>query len=155
MARPRKMAAWEVEALEIGLDPTVVKAKVVKLRGRKAKKFGKTVAEMEAIYGWDLEDMAASLVYAIRHLRCRGPRCKRVHFRDLALELITCDILDPADPPLWCVNVGWACSPDNKGDGKRSLAWRMEQMVKHRTLEFESTTAGLTPTWTDQKLPGF
>ena len=137
MARPRKLSAWEFEALELGLDPASIKRKVTQLRYRKARKFGVSVAYMEAVYGWDLEDMAASLVQAIRHGRCRGPRCKGRHFKDFDLELITCDILDPEKLPMWCVNVGWACSQDNKGDGARPLAWRIERMVQERTLAMQ------------------
>lgn len=137
MARPRKLSDWEFESLELGIDPTRIKRKVTQLRYRKSKKFMVTAAYMEAVYGWDLDDMAASLVQAIRHGRCRGPRCGRRHFKDFDLELITCDILDPEKLPMWCVNVGWACSPDNKGDGARPLAWRIERMVQERTLAMQ------------------
>lgn len=137
MARPRKLAAWEFEALEVGLDPSEVKRKVTQLRYRKARKFGVTVAYMEAVYGWDLDDMAASLIQAVRHLRCRGPRCNRRAFKEFPLELITCDILNPSSQPLWCVNVGWACSQDNKGDGAKPLEWRIERMVHERTLAMQ------------------
>lgn len=138
MARPRKLAAWEFEALELGLDPLEIRKKVRQLRSRKAAKFGVTTAYMEAVFGWDLDDMAASLVQEVRHGRCRGPRCKRRPFKELPLELITCDIIDPDKKPLWCLNVRWACSPDNKGDGARPLGWRIERLVQERTLAMQA-----------------
>lgn len=138
MARPRKLAAWEVEALALDLDPSLIRRKVTKLRASKAAKFKVSIAEMQAVYGWDLDDMASDLVSKIQHGRCRGPRCHRISFKELPLELITCDILNPADPPLWCVNVGWACSKDNKGDGARPLAQRMSELIRLRTLDLEA-----------------
>ena len=153
MARPRKLAAWEVEALALDLEPSLIRRKVTRLRASKAAKFGVTIAMMEAVYGWDLDDMAADLVSKIHHGRCRGPRCNRVHFKDLQLELITCDILNPADPPLWCVNVAWACSKDNKGDGARPLAKRMQDLVRIRTLALEAAVIP-DPEQGQQRLPG-
>lgn len=149
--RPKALAAWAAEALEVGLDPEVIRRKCRRLRNHKAGKFGVTTSYMEAVYGWEIDVMAASLVHAVKHLRCRGPRCNRVAFANLPLELVTCDILNPDDLPLWCVNVGWACSPDNKGDGARSLSWRISQLAKHRQERFEAeadtSTAGVPAGW--------
>lgn len=159
MARPRKLSDWEVEALALGLEPHLVRRKVTKLRASKAKKFNVSIAEMEAVYGWDLDDMASDLVSKIKHGRCRGPRCHRQPFRELPLELITCDILNPADPPLWCVNVGWACSKDNKGDGARPLLVRMNELIRQRTLDLEAMSGHLDVEELHrngtQQLPGF
>ena len=154
MGRPRKLAAWEVDALALDLEPALIRRKVTKLRASKAAKFGVSIAVMEAVYGWVLDEMAADLVAKIRHGRCRGPRCHRVHFSDLPLELITCDILNPDDPPLWCVNVAWACSKDNKGDGRRPLAQRSAELVRLRTLALEAV-AGKVKQETQLQLPGF
>ncbi len=127
---------------------------MTKLRASKAQKFNVPIAEMQAVYGWDLDDMAADLVSKIKHGRCRGPRCHRRHFREMDLEQITCDILNPADPPLWCVNVGWACSKDNKGDGARPLAVRMSELIKQRTLDLQALSEEIKPD-VQQIFPGF
>lgn len=132
MARPRKMAPWMAEAMEQGFSVNRVRSKMWTLRAYKAKKYGRTIAEMEAILGWDIDEMAASLLHAIRNERCRGPRCSRKRFADVItddylLELITCDVLDPETPPLWCMNIRWVCSSDNKGDKDLSMRVRADQ----------------------------
>jgi hypothetical protein len=98
---------------------------------------------MEAVYGWDLDEMATSLLHAIQHERCRGPRCKRILFRDLVkththLGLITGDIIDPETEPVFCMNFRWCCEEDNKGDGDRSMRSRAARLVEERTLVFTS-----------------
>lgn len=134
MAPPRKLGTWEVAALELGLDPGELRRKVTRLRSKEAGKFAVSTVEMQAVYGWDTDDMAWSLVSAIQHGRCRGPRCRRVYFRDLPLDLVTGDILNPCDPPLFCVNFAWTCKKDNSGDGPRPLTQRGAELVRVRRM---------------------
>lgn len=136
---PRKVAPWMAEAFELNLTPGRVCSKMRTLRSSKAKKYGVTIAEMEVIFGFNLDEMASSLLYAIRSERCRGPRCGRVKFRefvtnDAQLELITCDIINPELEPFWCMNVRWVCSQDNKGDRDSSMAARAARLVVERTM---------------------
>jgi hypothetical protein len=130
------------DAIELGLSPKRIQSKMRTLRAYKAKKFGVTIAQMEVIFGWDIDEMAGSLVYAIKHERCRGPRCGRVKFTDMVtadylLELITCDVLDPETPPLWCMNIRWVCSRDNKGDRDLPMRERAARLVVERTTNMD------------------
>lgn len=138
MPRPRKLAPWMADALELGFDPKRIRQKVTTLRANEARKFGITIAQMEAIYGWDLDEMAQSLLHALEHERCRGPRCARVRFRELVhrsshLGLITGDIIDPQTEPVFCMNFRWCCEADNKGDRDSSLRDRAARLVAERT----------------------
>lgn len=128
------------DALDLGLTPAKVLSKMRSLRAKKASKFDKTIPYMEVVLGWNLDEMAASLIHAIKDERCRGPRCGRLPFRQLVtddrmLELITCDILDPSTDPLWCMNVRWVCSTDNKGDGRLSMKDRAARLIEQRSID--------------------
>jgi hypothetical protein len=131
------MAPWMVDAIELGFTDKRVRSKVTTLRASKAKKFGITIPVMEVVFGWDLDEMAGSLIHAIKNERCRGPRCRRRPFAewitsDALLELITCDVLDPETAPLWCMNIRWVCSQDNKGDRDDSMRVRAQRLVAER-----------------------
>lgn len=143
MPRHRKVAAWMFEAELLGFPPDKIRRKVTKLRYREAGNFEIPIPEMEAVYGWDLDEMATSLLHAIKHERCRGPRCRRVLFRDLVtspthLGLITGDIIDPETKPVFCMNFRWACEEDNKGDRDTSMRVRAARLVEDRTLVLTS-----------------
>lgn len=138
MPRPRKLAPWMADALDLGFEPRRIRQKVTGLRASEARKFGISIAQMEAIYGWDLDEMATSLIHAIKHERCRGPRCGRVVFRSLVttpahLGLITGDIIDPGTEPVFCMNFRWCCETDNKGDRDTGLRDRAARLVAERT----------------------
>jgi hypothetical protein len=126
------------QALDLGFDPAQILQKVRKLRYREAGKFGIPIPVMEVVYGWDLDELATSLLHAIEHERCRGPRCARVLFRVLVanpscLSLITGDIIDPAALPVFCMNFRWCCEADNKGDRDTPMAERARRLVEART----------------------
>jgi hypothetical protein len=130
-------------ALELGLDPKQILVKVRSLRAREAKKFGIPINIMEVVYGWDLDEMATSLLHAIEHERCRGPRCGRVWFRELVanpacLSLITGDIIDPATEPVFCLNFRWCCEADNKGDRDSPMRDRALRLVAERLTNMQS-----------------
>lgn len=129
------------EAELLGLPASKIRAKVINLRSREARNHGIDIPRMEVVYGWDADEMATSLVRAIKHERCRGPRCGRVLFRDLVatpthLGLITGDIIDPGSEPVFCLNFGWACEQDNKGDHDTSLSERARKLVAEGDLVF-------------------
>ena len=137
------MAPWMVEAIELGVTPERIRSKMTTLRSYKAKKFARTIPEMEAIFGWAIDDMAVSLLHALKNERCRGPRCNRVPFSELVtierhLSLITCDVLDPSTPPLWCMNIRWVCEQDNKGDKDKSMKDRAVRLVAERSIAMEA-----------------
>jgi hypothetical protein len=127
------------DALILGFEPKRIQQKVRALRTREADKFGISIPRMEVVYGWDLDEMATSLLHAIEHERCRGPRCGRVRFRDLVREpvhlgLITGDIIDPGTEPVFCMNFRWACEADNKGDRDTTLRDRAAKLVAQRSI---------------------
>lgn len=160
MPRPRKVAAWMAEAEEMGFTSKRIRSKMTTLRTYKAKKFEVTIPQMEAIFGWDIDEMAVSLLHAIKHERCRGPRCNRVRFSefikdDVLLELITCDVLDPETPPLWCMNIRWVCSKDNKGDRNTSMRDRAQRLVTERSIAMDPVKMepiAMGPDWEEQTL---
>lgn len=159
MGRPRKLSPWMVDALALGLTPAQISSKVARLRRYKAKKYDLTLAEMEAVLGWDLDEMASSLVHTIAHERCRGPRCGRVRFKDIItadylLSIITCDVLDPETPPLWCMNIRWCCEQDNKGDRDMPMRDRAKRLVEERTLKMDpvKNAPHNDPGWEEQTL---
>lgn len=145
MPRPRKLAPWMADAIDLGFEPPRIRQKVTSLRASEARKFAITIAQMEAIYGWDLDEMATSLLHAIKHERCRGPRCARVRFRQLVqttahLGLITGDIIDPETEPVFCMNFRWCCETDNKGDRDTSLRTRAAKLVAQRAIAMTPIT---------------
>lgn len=145
MPRPRKLAPWMAEALDLGLDPAQIRQKVTTHRSSEARKYRITIPQMEAIYGWDLDEMASSLLHAIKHERCRGPRCGRVLFRTLVqtsahLGLINGDIIDPDTEPVFCMNHRWCCESDNKGDRRTSMRDRATRLVAERTIAMSPIT---------------
>lgn len=153
MPRPRKLAPWMADAVDLGFPAPRIRAKVTSLRASEATKFGIAIPRMEVIYGWDLDEIATSLLHAIRHERCRGPRCKRVLFRDLVkvpehLGLITGDIIDPESEPVFCMNFRWCCESDNKGDKDTSLRDRAARVVAERTIQM--TLIDMTPITMEQ-----
>lgn len=139
MARPRKLAPWMAAASILGFDPARILQKVRALRSREAAKFGIDIPRMEVVYGWNLDEMATSLLHAIEHERCRGPRCARIRFRDLVqnpthLGLITGDIIDPETEPVFCMNFRWCCESDNKGDRDSTMRDRAARLVAQRSI---------------------
>jgi hypothetical protein len=132
------------QALDLGFDPARILTKVRSLRSREAGNFGIEIPVMEVVYGWNLDEMATSLLHAIEHERCRGPRCGRVVFRILVanpacLSLITGDILDPDSEPMFCMNFRWACEADNKGDRDTPMADRARRLVTERLANMQPT----------------